>query len=84
LLAPPRPKVPPLPGLTAREHQVLDLIAAGLSNTAIAATLCVAARTLRNHITAIFAKLGVPDRESAIERAMAAGLGRKPSCALAG
>ena len=67
----------PLPGLTAREHEVLDLIAAGLANAAIAGRLRVAAKTLRNHITAIFTKLGVTDREDAIAKAKAAGLGKR-------
>jgi DNA-binding NarL/FixJ family response regulator len=65
----------PIPGLTEREHEVLDLIAAGLPNAAIVARLRVAARTLRNHITAIFTKLGVANRAAAIERARAAGMG---------
>ena len=69
----------PLPGLTAREHEVLDLIAAGLANAAIAGRLRVAAKTLRNHITAIFTKLGVTDREEAIAKAKAAGLGKQPT-----
>ena len=66
----------PLPGLTAREHEVLDLIAAGLPNSVITARLHVAARTVRNHITAIFTKLGVTRRTEAIELAKAAGLGK--------
>jgi len=66
---------PRIPGLTARENEVLELIAAGFSNAAIVAKLRVAARTLRNHITAIFTKLGVENRAAAIERARAAGLG---------
>jgi DNA-binding NarL/FixJ family response regulator len=66
----------PLPGLTAREHEVLDLIAAGLPNSAITARLHVAAKTVRNHITAIFTKLGVTDRTEAIDVAKAAGLGK--------
>lgn len=76
LAAPPMREEPRIPGLTARENEVLELIAAGLSNAAIVAKLRVAARTLRNHITAIFIKLGVENREAAIERARAAGLGR--------
>jgi DNA-binding NarL/FixJ family response regulator len=70
----------PLPAafaeLTQREHEVLALIAAGRSNTEIARTLVVAPKTVRNHISNIFAKLGVPDRAQAIVRAREAGLGR--------
>lgn len=68
----------PLPGLTAREHEVLDLMAEGLANAAIAGRLRVAAKTLRNHITAIFTKLGVTDRQEAIAKAQAVGLGKRP------
>ena len=62
--------------LTARETEVLDLIARGLDNTAIAARLQISAKTLRNHITSIFAKLGLTSRAQAIVRARDAGLGR--------
>jgi DNA-binding NarL/FixJ family response regulator len=68
----------PLPGLTAREHEVLNLIAAGLPNAAIASRLGVATKTLRNHITAIFTKLNATDREEAIDKAKKAGLGKQP------
>ena len=64
------------PELSAREHQVLDLIAAGRSNTDIANTLFLSPKTVRNHVTAIFAKLQVTDRSEAIVRARNAGLGR--------
>jgi pimeloyl-ACP methyl ester carboxylesterase/DNA-binding CsgD family transcriptional regulator len=62
--------------LTARETEILDLIARGLDNTAIAGQLKVSAKTLRNHITSIFAKLGTATRAQAIVRARDAGLGR--------
>ena len=62
--------------LTARETEVLDLIARGLDNTAIAPRLQISAKTLRNHITSIFAKLGLTSRAQAIVRARDAGLGR--------
>jgi DNA-binding NarL/FixJ family response regulator len=64
------------PGLTARERQILDLLAAGLPNGAIAAKLGVAAKTVANNVSAIFAKLQVADRAAAIIRARDAGLGR--------
>ena len=67
---------PRLPDLTARESEVLDLVARGLDNTHIADTLGVSAKTLRNHITNIFCKLHVTSRAQAIVLARDAGLGR--------
>jgi DNA-binding NarL/FixJ family response regulator len=65
----------PFPELTNRERGVLDLIVDGLSNSAIAARLFLAPKTVRNNISVIFGKLGVTDRADAISRALAAGLG---------
>lgn len=53
-------------GLTAREDEVLQLIGDGLSNSEIAASLFVGVSTVKTHINAIFAKLGVRDRAQAI------------------
>jgi DNA-binding NarL/FixJ family response regulator len=64
------------PGLTEREHEVLDLIAAGRNNADIAATLVLSPKTVRNHVCNVFAKLHVADRAQAIVRARDAGLGR--------
>ncbi len=66
----------PFPELTARERQILDLLAAGLPNGAIGARLGVAQKTVANNVSAIFAKLQVADRAAAIIRARDAGLGR--------
>jgi DNA-binding NarL/FixJ family response regulator len=66
----------PFPELTRREHEVLDLIAAGLRNTEIARRMSIAPKTIANHISAIFTKLQVTDRAEAIIRARDAGLGR--------
>ncbi|HEV2784441.1 MAG TPA: response regulator transcription factor [Actinophytocola sp.] len=66
----------PFPDLTAREREVLDLIAGGLPNATIAGRLHLAPKTVSNHISTIFAKLGTPDRAAAIVRAREAGLGR--------
>jgi DNA-binding NarL/FixJ family response regulator len=65
----------PFPELTAREREILDLIAAGHNNRQIADQLGLSAKTVANHISAIFAKLQVADRTQAILRARDAGLG---------
>jgi DNA-binding NarL/FixJ family response regulator len=65
----------PFPELTEREREVLDLIASGASNTDIARRLFVSDKTVRNHVTNIFAKTHVADRSEAIVRAREAGLG---------
>jgi len=70
------PSPDPFPELTARERQILDLIAAGRGNGAIAAELGVATKTVVNHVSAIFAKLRLATRAEAIVRAREAGLGR--------
>lgn len=69
--------VPPrtFPELTAREREILDLIAQGLSNPEITARLYLSPKTVRNHISNIFSKLQVADRAQAIVRARQAGLG---------
>jgi DNA-binding NarL/FixJ family response regulator len=74
----PRPPSPEqaFPELTAREVEILDLIAQGHSNAKIAARLFVSPNTVRNHITHIFAKLQIADRAHAIVRAREAGLGQ--------
>lgn len=70
-----RPKDDPFPALTRREREVLGLIAAGRSNTAIGAELGLAPKTVGNHVSSIFAKLRVATRAEAIVRARQAGLG---------
>ncbi|WP_182905124.1 response regulator transcription factor [Microbispora sp. H13382] len=75
----PRPQAgggTPFPALTAREHEVLDLVAAGLSNSQIAARLFLSQKTVRNHVHAVLTKLQAADRAEAIIRARDAGLGR--------
>jgi pimeloyl-ACP methyl ester carboxylesterase/DNA-binding CsgD family transcriptional regulator len=61
--------------LTEREREVLERIARAESNDEIAAHLGITSKTVRNHITAIFGKLGVRRRAEAIVRAHAAGFG---------
>jgi len=77
----PRPATAPLafPQLTDREHEVLDLLAAGHPNSTIAARLRISDKTVRNHVSNIFTKLAVVDRARAIIRAREAGLGDGPS-----
>jgi DNA-binding NarL/FixJ family response regulator len=66
----------PFPELSDREREVLDLMAAGLPNAAIASRMYLSDKTVRNYITSVFAKLDVRDRAEAIVRARDAGLGR--------
>jgi DNA-binding NarL/FixJ family response regulator len=66
----------PFPQLTAREHEILALVAAGRSNAQIATELFLSPKTVRNNVSNIFAKLHVADRAEAIIRARDAGLGR--------
>lgn len=63
------------PELTAREREVLDLVARGVGNQAIAERLGVASKTVRNHVSNIFTKLQVADRAEATARAREKGLG---------
>jgi DNA-binding NarL/FixJ family response regulator len=55
--------------LTAREREVLKLIAVGYDNSRIAEELCLAEHTVRNHVSAVYAKLGVDDRFQIIQLA---------------
>jgi len=71
----PRSDATAFPELTGREREVLGLIAGGLPNAAIAARLGLAANTVSNHISSIFAKLRVASRAEAIVKARSAGLG---------
>ena len=68
------------PTLTDRERQVLELIAAGRGNATIAQDLSLSLKTVRNHVSNIFAKLQVSDRAAAIIKARDAGLGVGPGC----
>ncbi len=57
--------------LTAREREVLRLVAAGLTNSEIAGTLFIATGTVRKHLDNVYARLGVGNRAAAV----AVGLG---------
>jgi DNA-binding NarL/FixJ family response regulator len=63
------------PELTDREREILDLIARGMSNPDITTRLVLSPKTVRNHVSNVFAKLQVRDRAEAIVRAREAGLG---------
>jgi predicted ATPase/DNA-binding CsgD family transcriptional regulator/DNA-binding XRE family transcriptional regulator len=66
--------------LTAREAEVLRLMADGLANQAIAARLFIGVGTVKTHVNRLFAKLGATSRTQAVARARALGLldGRPP------
>jgi DNA-binding NarL/FixJ family response regulator len=66
----------PFPELTERERDVLELLAAGRSNDAIAAELYVSNKTVRNAVSAIYAKLHAAGRAEAIITAREAGYGK--------
>jgi DNA-binding NarL/FixJ family response regulator len=63
------------PSLTEREREVLSLIADGDDNASIAQRLQLSQKTVRNHVSNVFAKLQVAERREAAARARAAGLG---------
>ena len=63
------------PELTAREREVLGLVAAGCGNHEIARRLVLSEKTVRNHVAAILLKLEVADRAAAVAKARDAGLG---------
>lgn len=67
-------KADPYPHLTRRERQILEHIARGDDNAQIAAHLELSEKTVRNHITSVFEKIGVENRAQAIVQAREAGL----------
>jgi DNA-binding NarL/FixJ family response regulator len=77
----PEPAAPAQPpdGLTARETEVLLLIAEGLSNPEIARRLHVSTATVKTHINNLFTKTGLKDRAQAVRYAFGKGLVRPPA-----
>ena len=68
---------PTLERLTPREHQVLQLLAQGMTNREIAGQLTLSVGTVKIHVEHIIAKLGVSDRTQAAVRAVESGLLRE-------
>lgn len=66
----------PFPQLTRRELEILELLAQGCGSQNIAHRLYLSAKTVRNHVANILAKLDLPDRAQAIAAARDAGLGQ--------
>jgi DNA-binding NarL/FixJ family response regulator len=75
-MKPSTPRAPGFPTLTTREHEVLDLVARGLDNTTIARRLHLSGKTVRNYLSGILVKVGVPDRSSLIVAARESGFGQ--------
>lgn len=68
----------PFPELSEREREVLDLMARGLDNRAVAQQLFLSEKTIRNIVSAVLAKTGTGTRAAAIAAARDAGLGVRP------
>ena len=67
-----------LAALTTREREILDLVAGGANNHEIAEKLFISEKTVRNHLTTIFDKIGVSSRSQAIVFARDRGLAGRP------
>jgi ATP/maltotriose-dependent transcriptional regulator MalT len=69
-----RDEDPPIETLTAREHDVLALLAGGLSNRDIATALSISEHTVKFHLASIFGKLGASTRTEAVQRGLRLGV----------
>jgi DNA-binding NarL/FixJ family response regulator len=74
LSAPPTPDLDPSESLTSREQEVLQLVAEGLTNKAIAQELSISEHTVKFHINTIMGKLNAQSRTAAVVRATRLGL----------
>jgi DNA-binding NarL/FixJ family response regulator len=72
--APGRPDEPGIDALTARERQVIELLAQGLSNRRIAGALSISEHTAKFHVNSILSKLGASTRTEAVVEAVRRGL----------
>ena len=73
-LPPDRREEPLIESLTAREHDVLALVADGLPNREIAHALAISEHTVKFHLASIFGKLGVSTRTEAVQRGVRLGV----------
>jgi ATP/maltotriose-dependent transcriptional regulator MalT len=72
--APPRAQEPLVEALTAREHDVLALVADGLPNRDVARALAISEHTVKFHLASIFGKLAVSTRTEAVQRGLRLGV----------
>lgn len=70
------PSPRPFPQLTPREHEILEHVASGASNSSIAKRLFLSEKTVRNNVSNVLTKLHVSGRSEAIVKARDAGLGK--------
>jgi DNA-binding NarL/FixJ family response regulator len=66
VVAEPRPASRVTGDLTRREHEVLRLLATGMSNEEIAAQLVLSVRTVEHHVASIYSKIGVSGRSARV------------------
>jgi len=66
-------------GLTAREQEVLSLVADGLADREISQRLFISERTVHHHVSAILSKIGVSSRTAAAREAVKLGIGTQHS-----
>ncbi|MBO8191604.1 response regulator transcription factor [Streptomyces oryzae] len=69
-----KPAAPANEALSAREHEVLELVARGTSNREIARELFISEATVKTHLTHLYGKLGVKDRAAAVAAAYDCGI----------